>query len=240
MSHLTENHIKLASFELVDSSGWQYGQSFPKVEGMKKQSFYVDPFYIISQRLQIKCSQDLDCVTGKIETNLVNETQHVFRNYKNQKDFDSEKGSKTWLEEFETNPLKYGFEHTPKRTAEKPDRMEDVIMKETGQKGFQYTVNYDGEGHWECNCFHHEHHPNTCCKHINAAIDYYCWEVGMTPRDQSINGKANPKWAPYTTTTMLTGCLLNRKSVKRTFPGFTDIVTDLREEEEYSRKRRRF
>lgn len=239
MSHLTANHIKLASFELVNSSGWQYGQSFPKPEGMEKQSFYVGPFFVISQRLRIKCSQDLDCVTGKVETNSVNETQHVFRKYINQKDFDSDKGNKTWLGEFEKNPSKYGFEHTPNRTAAKPDRITEVIMKETGQKGFQYTVNYDGEGHFQCNCQHYKHHPNTCCKHINAAIDYHCFEIAMTPREQDVNGKANPKWAPYTTTAMLTGCLLNTKPVKRTFMGFTDIVTDLRNEEPSRKKRRK-
>ena len=239
MSHLTANHIKMGSFELVNSSGWQYGQSFPKIEGMVKQSFYVDPFCVIQQRLRIKSSQDLDCVTGKVETNSVNKTQHVFRKYINQKDFDSDKGNKTWLEEFEKNPSKYGFEHTPNRTAAKPDRITEVIMKETGLPGFKYTVNYDGEGHFQCNCQHHKHHPNTCCKHINAAIDYYCLEVAMTPREQ--NGKETPKWAPYTTTAMLTGCLLHRKPVKRAFPGYTDIVIDLSEEgeEEPSRKKRR-
>jgi hypothetical protein len=238
MSHLTANHIKSGSFELVNSSGWQYGQSFPKIEGMVKQSFYVDPFCVIQQRLLIKSSQDIDCVTGKVETTPVNETQHVFRNYINQKDFDSDKGNKTWLEEFENYPSKYGFEHTANRTVDNPDRITDVIMKETGLPGFKYTVNYDGEGHWECNCQHHHKHPNTCCKHINAAIDYYCLEVAMTPREQ--DGKATPKWAPYTTTALLTGCLLHRKPVKRAFPGYTDIVTDLSEEEEEpSRKKRK-
>jgi len=239
MSHLTANHIKVASFELVDSSGWQYGQSFPNVEGMAKQSFYVDPFCVISQRLRIKSSQDLDCVTGKVETNSVNKTQHVFRKYINQKDFDSDKGNKTWLEEFEKNPSKYDFEHTPNRTAAKPDRITEVIMKETGLPGFKYTVNYDGEGHWECNCQHHKHHPNTCCKHINAAIDYYCLEVAMTPREQ--NGKETPKWAPYTTTALLTGCLLNTKPVKRTLPVNTNTRKDMSEEKKkkLSRKKRK-
>jgi hypothetical protein len=60
----------------------------------------------------------------------------------------------------------------------------------------------------------------------------------MVPREK--NGKANPKWLPYTTTALLTGCLLHRKPVKRAFPGYTDIVTDLSEEEEEpSRKKRR-
>jgi len=225
MSHLSHNHLKHGSFELKVVNGWQYGQGFQKIEGMVKQSFYVDPFCVIQQRLLIKSSQDLDCVTGNVETTPVNEIQHVFRKYINQQDFDSDKGNKTWLEEFEKNPSKYGFEHTPTRTVDNPDRITDVIMKETGLPGFKYTVNYDGEGHWECNCQHHKHHPNTCCKHINAAIDYYCLEVAMVPREK--NGKANPKWLPYTTRFALSGCLLNRAPVYTAFPGFTDIVWDL-------------
>tara|TARA_B110000858_G_C17682221_1_gene417149 strand:+ start:78 stop:800 length:723 start_codon:yes stop_codon:yes gene_type:complete len=238
MSHLTQNHIKHASFELQNISGWQYGQKFMTI-GRNALQFYVTPFRVHDQRIHIKGSDDIDACSKEVIHNELNEKQHVFCTYRTQKDFDADKCSKTWLNEFEGNPEKYDFKHSANRTETNPDQISDVIMKKTGERGFKYTVNFDGNGNWNCNCGHHKHNSTTCCKHINACIDYHCHEVAMIPREES--GKSNPKWAPYTTTVLLSGCLVNREPIKMTFPGFTDIVWDLTEvlEVEPDTKRRR-
>ena len=225
MSHLSHNHLKKGSFELKVVNGWQYGQGFQKIDEMGAQQFYVDPFRVGNQCIRVNCCEELDCITNEVVKTYMCEKHHVFRTYTSQKDFDSDKSTKTWLNEFEINPEKYDFKHSVNRTLDNPDQISDVIMNETGKKGFKYTVKYDGNGQWECNCQHYHNHPGKCCKHINACVDYYCLEIAMVPREK--NGKANPKWLPYTTRFALSGCLLNRAPVYTAFPGFTDIVWDL-------------
>lgn len=229
MSHCSENQLKYGSFELRFVNGWQYGQGFQKIQGMEAQQFYVEPFRVINQCIHVNCCQHFDCVTQSVIKTETDEKQHVFRTYTSQKDFDSDKSTKTWLNEFENNPEKYGFKHSVNRTMNNPDQISDVIMNETGTKGFKYTVKYDGNGQWECNCQHYHNHPGKCCKHINACVDYYFFEIAMVSRETT-NGKSNPKWAAYTTKFALRGCLLNREPYMTTFPGFTDVVWDLFEE----------
>lgn len=237
MSHLSDAHIKFGNFELRYSNGWQYGQQFETLEGRSPHRFYVDPFRVLNQCIHVTRSDDTDCVSGDVIQNKVDEKHHVFRKYTSQKDFDKDKGSAAWLKEFEAHPEKYGFTHTSNRTATNPDSISEVIMNETGKAGFKYTVEHEN-GHWKCNCHHYQNNPTSCCKHINACLDYHCLEVSMVPRECQYK----PKWSAYTTTYIINGCLLNRTPQKMIFPGFTDIVIDLAEEEtecERPRKKRK-